>query len=367
MIPNLGALTIRRVCIHTVYRKEKGEEFSSVDFSDSVVELTPEVHEIITSRLATYCGDRSRAFELKITKVGEETFYNQAATLRGLNTEDFIAASKQIAQLLAKNQRKGNVQTSSLFILDAVDEDARPVVICLKAEGTDALTQEEHEGVPRLVQVKNLFMGRTEKFFKVGLIYEMAPSAANADLLPHEQWGALLYDHQFRTGTEPARYFWDGFLGFSLDHNEKLMSKHAYAALQQFAEKNFSGDVDAKSLVLNRIDEYMSNENVHTIDFEEIKNTIIPPEKRDDFNEQVHNVFTHSIAKDTALFNNKLNQARMQFQDNLVLRGTKEAFENRVDVIESQADLQSLRLDDGYTIIRIKGNPDRFLRYAKPE
>lgn len=366
MTPNLGALTIQRVCIHTIHQKVKGEEHSSVEFSNAMVELTQEVHDIITGRLAKYCGDKSRAFELNITKIGEGTFYTQASGLRALNDDDFIAATKQLAQLLAEKQRK-SLRTSSLFILDAVDEDARPVVVSLKAEGTDALTQEIHDGAARLVQVKNLFLGRTEKFFKVGLIYQRPPSAADSDLLPQGQWGALLYDHQFRTGTEPARYFWDGFLGFDIDQNEKIQSKEAYKALMSFAEKNFSDDVDAKSMVMNRIEEYISNENVNTIDFEEIKDTIIPADKRDDFNEQVRNVFTHSIAKDTTLFARKLNQAKMQFQGNIILSGDKEEFSNRVDVVENESDLRSLKLDDGYTIVKIKGDPNRFLRYAQPE
>lgn len=367
MIPNLGALTIKRVCIHTIHQKTKAEKHSSVDFGGGVVVLDDEVKDTITERLATYCGDRSRAFELKIAKVQDGSFYAQAVALRAISDdEDFVTATKAIAQLLAESQRRGNIHTSSLFLLDAIDEHANAVVVCVKAEGTDALTHDSEGGVSRLMQVKNLFMGRTEKFFKVGLIYHSPPSANDQNILPYEQWGALLYDHQFRTNTEPAKYFWDEFLGFSFSQNEKLMSKNAYDAMTRFVESHFGDDVTAKSDILDRLDDHMRNGNINTIDFDDIKANIIPPDKQDDFNEEVQSVFTNSIIKDNALIERKLNQARMQF-DKLVLRGPKEAFATRVDVIENEADLQSLQLGQGYTIIKIKGNPDRILRYAEPD
>lgn len=365
MPPNLGALTIQRVCFHTIHQRLRGEKFAAAEVNNEIVELSPEVHEIIVDRLATYCGDRSRAFELEIAKFHDTSFYAHAVGMRTASDDDFISSTQKLAHLLAENQNRSNIQTASLFVLDAVDEDGLPVVVCLKAEGTDALTHENREGVTRLIQVKNLFMGRTEKFFKVGLIYQQPLSAAN-EQLPHEQWGALLYDHQFRTGTEPARYFWDGFLGFSIDKNQKIQSKQAYTAMLEFMEKSLADDVEAKSDALDRLEEYIGNANIETIDFDHIEQTIIPADKRDDFNEAIRNKFTHAIVKDTALLDKKLNQSRMRFQDNLILRGPKKSFVN-VDVIENQKDLESLRLGEGYTIICIKGDPDRILRYAEPE
>jgi hypothetical protein len=54
----------------------------------------------------------------------------------------------------------------------------------------------------------------------------------------------------------------------------------------------------------------------------------------------------------------------MIFPDNIVLTMPKaSATRTKVEVIETTEDLNSLRLGEGYTIIRIKGSPDRFLSY----
>lgn len=358
-------LNIKRVCIHTIHQKIKGQDHAIADGGDKLVDLDDEAREIITSRLSHYCGERGRAFELKIVTVGDTSFFTPASALRNLSDEDFVPASKRLAQLLATKQRSATPRTANLFILDAVSRDGLPVVICIKAEGTEALTQEElQDGATRLRQVKNLFMGRTEKFFKVGAIYQLPLSSDNIDKPAHEQWGALLYDHLFRNDTKPASYFYQDFMGLDASQNHKIQSKEAYLKIKEFIDKHYSHDLRAKSDLLDQVDAHLRNPNLTTIDAAEIMRDLIPPDKQDDFNEEVVNLYPSPVVKDIELIKRKLSETKLQFDSGVGVRGSSKEFLTLVDVVENEEDLRELQLGQGYTILKIKGNPERYLRYT---
>lgn len=366
MVPNFSLLTIQRVCIHTVHKKESGATTSVAEYDDDVIILDTDVHDTITDRLNTYCGENSRSFELEIANFLEGSFYDRAQDMRAADTEGFVERTKQIAHLLAESQTRGSIPASCLVVMDAVDEHGLPVVVCIKAELTDALTREINEaGVSHLKKVEKIFMGKSEKFFKIGILYKRAPAAADEEeALPHKQWGAILYDHQFRNNTRPAEYFWNRFLGLSVDNNDKIKLKKFYEEALAFFDANLNDDLEAKTQAIANLEGYIQNENITEIDPVHVMDTLIPADKRYDFNEAVVMNFERPFTKDASLVKRKIERSQMVFPDNIVLTVPKaSATRTKVEVIETEDDLSNLRLGEGYTIIRIKGNPDRFLSY----
>jgi hypothetical protein len=366
MVPNFSQLTIQRVCIHTVHKKERNDTHSVAEYDDAVITLDSDVHDTITERLNTYCGENSRSFELEIANFLEGSFFDRAHEMRQADKDGFVERTKQITHLLAESQTRGSIPASCLVVMDAVDEHALPVVVCIKAELTDALTREiNEEGLSQLKKVEKLFMGKSEKFFKIGILYKRPPAAADEEeQLPHQQWGAILYDHQFRNNTRPAEYFWNRFLGLSVDNNDKIKLKKFYEDARAFLDESLSTDLEAKSKAIANLDSYISNENITEIDPVHVMETLIPADKRYDFNEAVVMNFERPFTKDDSLVKRKIARSQMVFPDNIVLTVPKSSVSRtKVEVIETQDDLSSLRLGEGYTIIRIKGSPDRFLSY----
>lgn len=374
MVPNFSQLTIQRICIHTIEKKESAaqkkkagtqevdDSNSVIKYDETIIRLEADVHSTLTTRLNTYCGEGSKSFELDIQNSLDDSFYAQAHDMRGADEPTFIEKSKALTRLLAKYQN-ARIPAGCLVVMDAVDEDGRPVVICIKAELTDALTTEMIEGISHLKKVEKLILGRSEKFFKIGIIYKRAP----ADVVgtePKDEWGSILYDHQFRTSSKPAGYFWRDFLGFSINSNEKLKLKVFYDSAVAFIEQKFRGDLEARSRALADLENYITNSQSTEIDPTHFMTTFLPEDKQDDFHEQVAVNFERPFTKDTSLIDRKLAKSRFEFPENIVLTGPKESFtRTRVEVIETQEDLDSLEVNAGYTIIRIKGNPDRILSY----
>jgi hypothetical protein len=372
MVPNFGLLTIHRVCVHMVHKKETGQPHSVVEYDETIITLDQDVHDIITKRLRTYCGERSRSFELIIEKGLDLSFYGHAHTLRQSADPEFVEKTKAIALLLGQSQTSARPPASCLVVLDAVAEGGIPVVVCIKAELTEALTQEITNGVSTLKKVEKLFMGRQEKFFKLGIIYKLTNAEileleANQEepLLPQQEWGAILYDHQFRSNTRPAEYFWKDFLGFSIASNEKIKLKQLYDSTVAFIDDKIT-DVETRSQMMTRLDDYITNANVEQVDPSFIMENIVPEDKRDAFDATVREEFPRPFMKDTSLVAKKIAKSRMEFPSKLVLSGSRQAF-TAVQVIESQAELDRLRFEPGFTIIRIEGNPDRIpnLRYVE--
>jgi len=374
MVPNFLLLTVLRTCIHTIEKKESlaqkkkagteeaDDSNSVIRYDDTIITLDESVHETIKNRLQLYCGERSRSFQLDIELDSEGSFFNESYNMRGANDTDFVEKTRALTRLLSK-QQNARVPAGCLVIIDAVDEDGRPVIVCIKAELTDALTTENEDGISKLKKVEKLILGRSEKFFKLGIIYQRPLGEGSAED-PKSEWGAILYDHQFRAKAKPAEYFWKDFLGFSIQGNDKLKGKAFFDNTAAFIEKKFRHDLEAKSRALADLESYVTNAQVLEIDPEDYKLTYLPEELRDDFHEEVAVDFTHPFTKDTSLLDRKLAKSRFEFPDKIVLTGPKESFtRNKVEVIETQEDLDSLRVGEGYTIIRIKGNPDRFLTY----
>jgi len=366
MVPNFSQLSIKRICIHTVHKKESGAASSVAEYDDAVIVLDSDVHDTITDRLNTYCGENSRSFELEIANFLEGSFFHWAHDMRPADREGFVERTKHIAHLLAESQTRGSIPASCLVVMDAVDEHGLPVVVCIKAELTDALTREINEaGISQLKKVEKLFMGKSEKFFKIGILYQRpAATADEEELLPHQQWGAILYDHQFRNNTRPAEYFWNRFLGLSVDNNDKIKLKKFYQDALTFLEENLNDDLEAKYKAIANLDSYISNENITEIDPVHVMENLIPADKRYDFNEAVVMNFERPFTKDDSLVKRKIARSQMIFPDNIVLTVPKTSVSRtKVEVIETTEDLNNLRLGEGYTIIRIKGNPDRLLSY----
>ena len=374
MVPNFLLLTVQRICIHTIEKKESlaqkkragteeaDDSNSLIRYDDTIIELDESVHDTIKNRLQLYCGERSRSFQLDIQLDNEGSFFAESYNMRGADAPGFVEKTRALARLLAK-QQNARVPAGCLVVMDAVDEYGHPVVVCIKAELTDALTTENEDGISKLKKVERLILGRSEKFFKLGIIYQRPLGEGSADD-PKSEWGAILYDHQFRAKAKPAEYFWKDFLGFSIQGNDKLKGKVFFDNTAAFIEKKYRHDLEAKSRALADLENYLTNAQITEIDPIEYSQNHLPEELRDDFHEEVAVDFTHPFTKDTSLLDRKLAKSRIEFPDKIVLTGPKGSFtRQKVEVIETQKDLDDLRIGEGYTIIRIKGNPDRFLSY----
>ena len=156
----------------------------------------------------------SKAFELEIENTTGESFFSIASELHNQNNDNFIANTREIAGLLAKNQKRTSIPGGYLLIMDCIDNEAElPVCIVIKAEPHEALQFTNVGGHSQVSLLKQVFLSPSQKLYKIGILY--AKSAIENDN-KNDQYGCFLYDDQFRAESHPAEYFYKDFLGFTI-------------------------------------------------------------------------------------------------------------------------------------------------------
>lgn len=109
--------------------------------------------------------------------------------------------------------------------------------------------------------------------------------------------------------------------------------------------------------ISNSLIDYMKNyeENVSSIDF---KNRCIPKEYRDEFEEKIVDKYPNTFIKDTELIKNKLKYKTITFGKDVVkITVVSELFEENVELIKNDQQLNYLQITNSYTVVKIMGQP----------
>lgn len=157
---NFTNTTFSRIIFHQIFQKKSSEEYSNLEYQNSLIGIDSDVEEIIKNRLTDACGKRSRAFKLHIENISPGRFFPLANDLRNVNDEEFVEKSKDIALELAKAQRRTRIPGGYLILIDAIDSEGDGIVIVIKAEPHEAVksTYDSASQSPIIELIKDIFL-----------------------------------------------------------------------------------------------------------------------------------------------------------------------------------------------------------------
>lgn len=353
---NFSRATFKRFIIHTIHKKEREEEYSSVTTRDRLLSVSEEAVEIIKKRVTEACGKQTRSFKLEIADSSEGSFFYFINNIWDLNDQEFIERSIDIANLLGRSQKRRTIGEGILLITHGIASDEWKFAMVIKAElqeafktSIDEQTQEE-----QLTLLTDLFMSPDKKFFKIGFIKQ---SINREETYPNSDFSCLLFDDQFSYGKNPAEYFYEDFLGFSLDSNEKILTRSFYEMTQDVIKK-FAPDHETRKLCLGALKSYVHLNQSGIIDPREFGQTYFSGALRDKYNEKVLSDprFSRAFTKNPALIDNRLKKRQMPFR-NVVISGKEDSFDDEVKVIQSQEEAIQAFENMETTLVEIKGKP----------
>ncbi|MFC5271392.1 hypothetical protein [Adhaeribacter terreus] len=348
------ALTFIRACIHTINKREPSLPCATVDPSSCLTVLDPAVSALFKVRLNDAFGKRGKSFEdLPIANIGEYSFFGIAKNLRTLEDIEFLDATVLLANKLAESQTRQGIPGGYMITIDAVDNLAQPVVIAIKAELHEALRNNSEGEIPMLELVNDIFLSKSDKLFKIGILMKKDNPEES---YPNSEWTAILYDENFTPGSKPSDYFWNGFLGLDISKNGKIQTSRFYTKMVDFIAQNYQG-FEAQNAAKTRLEELMANENITILDPEQIKQTIIAPDLRGDFTEEIQSEFSHLIPKDTTLLENKIENHQIYFNNGIKVTGKKNQIQQQMRIIKNSDQLRNLSIEPGATIIVLPGDP----------
>lgn len=346
-------LIVHRMIMHTINAKLDNQDHGTAVHDHELIDLNDDVIGVIKKRLVNAAGRDSKAFELEFEHTSQGSLFSVCDNLNAKTDDQFIQASQDIADLLAECQTKSNIPGGYLLVLDCEDEDdGNEVYIFIKAEPHEAL--QIVEGQSRISFVNKIFLSPSQKLYKIGTVYGKLNPASDE---PNDRYGCFLFDDQFRLASHPAEYFYKDFLGFSVGNNHKIQSQRFYHKTEQFIRENIA-DVEEKSELLRALRiEFTANQNP-TISPQQFAQTYFDsPGLRGEYLDEIAHELPTAIVKDDTLLKGKLNRRKIDFPHNINIIGPEEAFDEHVQIINSEQ-LGEIDLNEnGYTWVRIAGQP----------
>ena len=230
---NYSTIDVHRGIMHQILPKEGIQEHGTAVFDQNLYNVENAVKKIIRSRIVQAAGRDARAFELEIANTSPGMYFDLANGIKALTDDQFIAASQNIATLLAKAQRRKDIPKSYMILLDCTDKTAnKGIYIVIKAELHEALTKKVDRDRAFFEVLSEIFLSPSTRLYKIGILYEESNPGKP---YPNNEYGCFLFDEQFQLdGSKPAEYFYKDFLGFSVDNNSKIQTRKLYQETYEF-------------------------------------------------------------------------------------------------------------------------------------
>jgi len=341
--------------MHSIIEKEAHMDSAQTECETELITIDESVVATIKERLKDALGRRSKAFELEVTNVAGGSFYEFCHDLSSDNDVDFINKSQDIAELLASSQTRPNIPGGYLIIIEAVNNEANlSVYIVIKAELHQALKRNSANGRSQIELLDKIFLSPSQKLFKIGILYEKNRTQTE----PNLRFGCLVFDDQFRNEGHPAEYFYQDFLGFSIDANAKIQSKRFYEKTASFIKSHIP-ELDEKLDLLHTLKAEFTVSTSTTISPSQFANDhIIDIDVRDEYLSEVSEGLPSCFVKDSTLIDFKLRKKNLDFPDDIKLAGPESHFDENVKIIQNNQELSTLDPTDiTYTLVKINGKP----------
>lgn len=356
---NFFDLDIKRAAVHRLIEKDSGTPHATIVESRELLKLDENVVYTMLERLSKAAEKKSKTFDLAIDQTASSSFFGYASEISELDDNLFVNHSIKIAQLLAMAQVSSRFPGGFVIVLDAEKSNTKKKVsIVIKAELHDALIY--YDDSLRLLE--NVFMSPSQKLFKFGMIYEYdeheKEELPEGLEFPNNDWGAMIYDEQFRIDSKPAEYFYKDFLGFTTETNGLIQSKRFYDKTENFIQ-NYYEDFADKQDMLTRLNETFLVDEKPNIDTKDFSEKLLGKEElKKQYENEVAAKIPEKIEKNPQLLKSNLSSKKITFPGNIKISGPANNVDANIEIIDNEEDIKNLTsFSSSYTIIKIAGKP----------
>ncbi|OQW68679.1 MAG: hypothetical protein BVN34_08340 [Proteobacteria bacterium ST_bin12] len=229
MALNLEALTIQRIAVNTIPKRNEGRIPATPIYASLLTTLNQSGLDVFQNRITSALGKRSHGVELTIVDSNHNSFMQQAAKLMYMNDADYLLNSRVIATRLADVQASLDLAASKLIIIDGrIGEGQHRFLAVIKADLQDGFRDDNVSGAALL---QNLFLTPTQRLYKIGFLEEVIANPNDEEGLKNsDDFRIHLFDHLI-TALETrnaAHYFYKQFLGADMLHSQKKITRDFY-------------------------------------------------------------------------------------------------------------------------------------------
>lgn len=331
----LENMTVRRVCLHEVYKRTEDKTVAPPTYSAGLLKLDGRGMDAFRSRVHAAFKADAQCMEMTIARHPEGSVSTLGVEMVEKDTPGFVARSRGIADKLADAQVSRQIPGGLVVIFDGtVGNPARRFFGVMKAE--------LHEGFLRgdnleATFVDSLFLTPKTKLYKIGLF---VANEAGTPMLP-SGWTATVYDSQLTASQRDgaAAYFHSVFLGLDIPENNAQRVRQFWEKTRDFIN---SAPVDQEKRfdLFNSLTSYLKTDQSPTIQVGQFAERYLNGELGDNYREHMERERfpTRAIGKDISEVIGSLRLRRFRFPNSIQLSGPSEAIRDLVSVEEVEGD-----------------------------
>lgn len=264
---DLSFMTIDRVVIHTVHRRDKQKQPVLPTYGSGVIHLPAGPAATLESRILEALGDSSHGIDVAIVDDTAGSFMQIGAQLMHDVDKDFYSHSKQLAIKLAQAQASKDLPASKLFIATGkCGSRKNRYILAIKAEMQDGFA-EDANGLAHLTE---LFLTPSQKLFKMGMLIEIVSGRPDDGLYDMANFSAHLFDHLLNAQEtrDAAYYFYSTFLGTQPIVSDRKLTRQFFEATKEFINSApIKQSEKADLLEALRVELKSNNATIHTTTF----------------------------------------------------------------------------------------------------
>lgn len=319
--PDTGTIVLRRMVVHRVPRRRKGDETVMLNPSEAESPMSDEVRGFLTRKLQQTMNHAGHVVDRDPDQPNAETPTAVEGYLTGAGEQDLVATSTAVTQRLFAVQG-GSSNDGVLIVVDCViaGRDALAVMKVEHERGVQLEEIEDDEGNTTLDMnvLENLLLTENTKTFKSAVLY-----LDDGELL------GLVSDEQQNDKNEVARFFLRHFLGMRFAHISSVLTERFLEEVVKHSNERIT-NLEARDRVVDAAK--VTVQAAGDLDVREFVERYVPEEDQDDMEERLvkAGVPLQPFEKDTSRIKKPQVQRSEWSIDGIKVRGPAPQFKERV-------------------------------------
>lgn len=324
-------LSIQKIILHKVFAPN-GDTAVPPDTSNNLVGLEPKAKDKLKERIIDAISKESKCMEMELADSGQDSYFNIACKLLDSDDDEFIEASKLVAEKHTKIHSNRAWPGGILVVLKCtISSNSYPCIIVIKAESHEGFVEEDDKGKMVMKLLDNLFLTPQTKLYKVG-VFILAGKPTdnyNADKFETHVFDATM----IKSEETMAKYFYASFLGLRIPSSSERTTRDFYEAATTFIDE--SSEEQSKKIELkSALTVYIKVEKSTTMSVNEFSGKYLDEGMKKPFKKymQEKGVPDGNFAKNITLIRGKLTTRKIKFSHGIALLGSPEDIKARVKI-----------------------------------
>lgn len=346
---NFVHLTINRIIVHEVYKREDTREMILPRCNNELTVLDAAGLNVLQKRIINALGNDSYSVQMEVTDINENSVFDLSSKMIYEDDTSFIAMSQILSNKLSTAQDNRRIPGGVLVVFDGLIGGGYKYLGIIKAEIHEGFTIDKSETSLLFRYISDLLLTPQQKLYKIGMFIEKVTNEEDDDIRMTDDFEVFIYDQNIsgKDTDRAAIYFYNTFLGCSIGTNAKKLTKEFYNYTKDFID-SYIDDSEIKYDLNYALYTYLKTSQSSIVKITEFAEMYISEEKRDQYNSYMETKHfpSNAIPKDITLLATRLKKRRLKFSTDVSISGPSSNFKELVKIIEGS---------DEKTILEIKG------------